>query len=84
MVGHKYNRMLLGIQKGQTSVYNEQELKCFKLGSTYSMVNYRTRVIITRGFYTFYPLFEVQNKFFKGAFFKKFWSYVWLVFKNGF
>ena len=27
---------------------------------------YRTRAIITRGLYTFYPLFEVQKRFFKG------------------
>ena len=30
--------------------------------------NYRTRAIITRGLYTFYPLFEVQKRFFKGLF----------------
>ena len=29
---------------------------------------YRTRAIITRGLYTFYPLFEVQKRFFKGLF----------------
>ena len=40
---------------------------------------YRTRAVITRGLYTFYPLFEVK----KGAFFLKFWPYVWLVFKSG-
>ena len=27
---------------------------------------YRTRAIITRGLYIFYPLFEVQKRFFKG------------------
>ena len=32
---------------------------------------YRTRAIITRGLYTFYPLFEVQKRFFKGFFFLK-------------
>ena len=45
---------------------------------------YRTRAIITRGLYTFYPLFEVQKPFFQGAFFLKFWSYEWLVLKSGF
>ena len=30
--------------------------------------NYRTRAIITRGLYTFYTLFKVQNCFFKGLF----------------
>ena len=45
---------------------------------------YRTRAIITRDLYTFYPLFEVQKRFFQGAFFLKFWPYVWLVFKSGF
>ena len=44
---------------------------------------YRTRAIITRGLYTFYPLFEVQKRFFKEFFFLKFWPYVWLVFKSG-
>ena len=29
---------------------------------------YRTSAIITRGLYTFYPLFEVQKRFFKGLF----------------
>ena len=29
---------------------------------------YRTRAIITRGLYIFYPLFEVQKRFFKGLF----------------
>ena len=46
-------------------------------------VKYRTRAIITHGLYTFYPLFEVQKRFFQGAFFLKFWPYVWLVFKSG-
>ena len=43
----------------------------------------RTRTNITRGLYTFYPLFEVPKTFFQGAFFLKFWPYVWLVFKSG-
>ena len=29
---------------------------------------YRTRAIITRGLYSFYPLFEAQKRFFKGLF----------------
>ena len=29
---------------------------------------YRTRAIITRGLYSFYPLFELQKRFFKGHF----------------
>ena len=33
-----------------------------------SEFNYRTRAIITRGLYTFYPLFEVQKRFFKELF----------------
>ena len=40
---------------------------------------YRKRAIMTRVLYTFYPIFEVQ-----GAFFLKFWPYVWLVIKSGF
>ena len=31
-----------------------------------SRYNYRTRAIITRGLYTFYPPLEVQKRFFKG------------------
>ena len=31
-------------------------------------LTYRTRAIITRGLYSFYPLFEVQKRFFKGLF----------------
>ena len=31
---------------------------------------YQTCAIITRGFYTFYPLFEVQKRFFKRLFLK--------------
>ena len=43
-----------------------------------------TRAFITRGLYTFYPLCEVQKRFFQGAFFLNVWPYVWLVFKSGF
>ena len=31
-------------------------------------LDYRTRTIITCGLYTFYPLFKVQKRFFKGLF----------------
>ena len=48
------------------------------------LVIYRTCAIITRGLYTFYPIFEGLKCFFTGAFFVKFWTYVWLVFKSGF
>ena len=33
-----------------------------------SSFDYRMRAIITRGLYTFYPLFEVKKRFFKGNF----------------
>ena len=33
---------------------------------------YRTRAIITRGLYTFYPIFEGQKRLFKELFFVKF------------
>ena len=36
----------------------------------YKFFEYRTRAIITRGLYSFYPLFEVQKRFFKGFFLK--------------
>ena len=44
-----------------------------------NFVIYQTRAIITCGLYTFYQLFEVQKRFFQGAFFLKFWPYVWLL-----
>ena len=34
------------------------------------MINYRTRAIITRGLYTFYPIFEGQKHFLR-SFFRK-------------
>ena len=43
-------------------------------------MTYRMRAIITRGLYNFTNFL----KFFQGAFFFKFWPYVWLVFKSGF
>ena len=58
--------------------------KKLEAGSSYFIYRYHTRAIITRGLYIFYPLFEVQKRFFQGAFFLKFWPYVWLVFKSGF
>ena len=36
--------------------------------SSSAIFMYRTRTIITRGLYTFYPFFEVQKRFFKGLF----------------
>ena len=33
-------------------------------------INYHTCAIITRGLYTFYPLFEVQKRFLRGFFLK--------------
>ena len=44
--------------------------------------DYRRCAIITRDLYTFYLLFEVKKRFFKGLFFLKFWPYVWLVVSN--
>jgi hypothetical protein len=32
------------------------------------ILKYRTRAIITRGLYTFYPLFKGQKRFFKEVF----------------
>ena len=40
--------------------YNNGSVKVFS--------NYRTRAIITRGLYTFYPIFEGQKRFFKELF----------------
>ena len=39
-----------------------------KTVETFHNLIYHMRAIITRGLYTFYPLFEVQKRFFKGLF----------------
>ena len=38
--------------------------------AAYLVVIYRTRAIIARGLYTFYPLFEVKKLFLRGFFLK--------------
>ena len=38
---------------------------------------YRTRAIITRGLYTFYPLFEGQKRFFKEVFSENFTAFMY-------
>ena len=43
-----------------------------------------THPIITRGLYTFYPIFEEQKSSFKELFLKKFLPHVRLVLKRGF
>ena len=60
---------------------HESSFKTSILWLRISENKYRTGAIITRGLYTFYPL---PKTFFQGAFFLKFWPYVWLVFKSGF
>ena len=50
--------------------------------------SYRTRAIITRGMYTFYPIFEGQKRFFKELFCKILTLYTvsiqeWLQIKSG-
>ena len=45
--------------------------------------SYRTRAIISRGLYIFYPIFKDQFFVFKEFFFRKFCPYVWLVFQSG-
>ena len=45
---------------------------------------YRTRAIISRGLYIFYPISKDHFFVFKGGFLRKFCPYVWLVFKSGF
>ena len=44
------------------------DLTCFLGHKGSTEIIYRTRAIITRGLYNFYPLFEVQKRFFKGLF----------------
>ncbi len=50
-----------GVKNIQAAAYNGAR----------TVYGYRTRAIITRGLYTFYPIFESQN-IFQGAFFVKF------------
>ena len=45
-------------------------LVAIEIQSLHFLSTYRTRTIIIRGWYTFYPLFEVQKRFFKGFFLK--------------
>ena len=44
---------------------------------------YRTRAIISRGLYIFYPISNDHFFVFKEVFFRKFCPYLWLVFKSG-
>ena len=44
---------------------------------------YRTRAIISHVLYIFYPIFQDHFFVFKEVFFRKFYSYVWLIFKSG-
>ena len=53
----------------QTLVHSKSEFRILaKIKDKKRLFNYRTRAIITRGLYIFYPLFEVQKRFFKGLF----------------
>ena len=46
---------------------------------------YRSSAIITGGLYIFNHFMKSKNVFFfQGAFFLKFWSYVWFIFKSRF
>ena len=42
--------------------------KLVVIGLRAGFLVYRTRAIITRGLYTFYPIFEGQKRFFKELF----------------
>ena len=48
----------------------ESSCKTVSVQVNVSDSKYHTRIIITRNLYTFYPLFEVQKRFFKGLFLK--------------
>ena len=43
-------------------------VKLFSEYLAYTYTTYRTRAILTRGLYTFYPIFEAQKRFFKELF----------------
>ena len=54
-------------------IFSGAELVILSLASVgcvggFIQVKYRTRAIITRGLYNFYPLLEVQKRFFKRLF----------------
>ena len=58
----------LPVFQGNVNTHVEFQEKNDRKTSVKSAINYRTRAIITRGLYTFYQLFEVQKRFFKGLF----------------
>ena len=56
-------------ENDEISLFHNQKMKIWVSNirkHDLKICNYRTRAIITRGLYTFYPLFEVQKRFFKG------------------
>ena len=58
------------IYKSELEVVDSFELRFCKRTSL--SLKYRTRAIITRGLYIFYPLFEGQKRFFKEVFSENF------------
>ena len=59
------NSMLLRLKKS----LQKTSIQLIQIGSRFfSKGIYRTRAIITRGLYVFYPIFESQKRFFKELF----------------
>ena len=56
------------IFRGRSTVHKQGKYHCRVWGFSYYLSMYRTRAIITRGLYTFYPIFEGQKRFFKELF----------------
>ena len=72
-----------GFAKSNNTVAIPKTFPIFRLKMTLVVeyqFSYRTRVMMIRGLYTFYPLFEVHLC----TVTCDLWPYVWLVFKSGF
>ena len=79
----KFPRIASGLLFWKSSQVMKESRNCCINLQYKSIYKYRTRAIITRGLYIYYPMFEGQFFVFKGVFFRKFCPYVWLVFKSG-
>ena len=66
---------LFPFQKSSGEPYTSRD--CFNIETVRERLDYyRTRAIITCGMYIFYLIFQ-------GGVFRKYWPYLWLVFKSG-
>ena len=62
------NQKLLPVRIIEEYINFTGKWKTFVINFSIDIIYRTTRAIITRGLYNFYPLFEVQKRFFKGLF----------------